>query len=171
MDESEATESVARGLMVGIQVNRSGHYVVTAGISLLVASVTLNVVLAHKVRSLQQLQSIRAAERLLKVGTAVPPIVGKGLDGQRRVISYQDTEQPTVLHIFTPPCSWCARNMDNLKTLLDKEGGQYRFIGLSLSEETLADYVAKNPLSIPVYSGLSPATLKTYKLGVLRKES
>ena len=55
--------------------------------------------------------------------------------------------------------------MDNFKTLLEKEGGHYRFIGLSLSEETLAEYVAKNELTIPVYCGLSQETIKTYKLG------
>jgi len=55
--------------------------------------------------------------------------------------------------------------MDSFKTLLDKERGQYRFIGLSLSEETLREYVVKNDLNLPVYSGLSPETLKAYKLG------
>src|SRR5712692_7588251 len=46
-----------------------------------------------------------------------------------------------------------------------QRGGRYRFIGVSLSQETLAEYVAKNDLKLPVYSGLSPETLKTYKLG------
>jgi len=55
--------------------------------------------------------------------------------------------------------------MDNLKTLLSKEAGEYRFIGVSLSEQSLAEYVAKNDLKLPVYSGLSPGTLMTYKLG------
>jgi len=55
--------------------------------------------------------------------------------------------------------------MDNFKRLLDTEGGHYRFIGLSLSEEAVAEYVAKNGMKLPVYSGLSPETLKTYKLG------
>jgi len=55
--------------------------------------------------------------------------------------------------------------MENLKTLVDKESAQYRFIGISLSEQGLAEYVSKNNLNFPVYSGLSPETLKTYKLG------
>jgi peroxiredoxin len=131
----------------------------------LMVSVTLNVLLAHKVRTLNNVQSARVVERLLKVGATVPPIAVQRLDGQQAVISYQSVNQPTVLYIFTPPCSWCARNMDNLKTLLNKERGQYRFIGLSLSQEALQEYVAKNDLKLPVYSGLSPETLKTYKLG------
>jgi peroxiredoxin len=131
----------------------------------LAVSVALNVVLAHRVRTLTYAPSARASEYQLKVGTTVPAITAKRLGKQEQTISFQNTNQPTVLYIFTPPCSWCARNMDNLKTLLDKERGQYRFVGLSLSEEALPEYVAKNDLNFPVYSALSPETVKTYKLG------
>jgi peroxiredoxin len=130
----------------------------------LVVSVTLNVVLAHRVRTITHAQSERIAERLLAVGTTVPAIVAKRLDGQEESISYGEVNLSTVLYIFTPPCTWCARNMDNLKTLLDKERGQYRFIGLSLSAESLPEYVAKNDLKLPVYSGLSNETKAAYKL-------
>ncbi len=131
----------------------------------LVASVVLNVLLAHKVRSLIFERSATIAEHQLQVGTAVPPITAKRLGGRQELISYQATNQPTVLYVFTPTCSWCSRNMDNLKTLLDKEGFHYRFICLSLSEQTLPEYVAKNDLKLPVYFALSPETLKNYKLG------
>jgi len=87
------------------------------------------------------------------------------LGGQQELISYQRTTEPTVLYVFTPPCVWCARNIDSFKTLTNKESVQYRFIGISLSEQGLAEYVAKNDLKLPVYSGLSPETVKTYKLG------
>jgi len=130
----------------------------------LVVSVALNVVLAHRVRTITHAQSERIAERLLTVGTSVPAIMAKRLDGQEETISYGGVNQSTVLYIFTPPCTWCARNMDNLKTLLDKERGQYRFIGLSLSADALPEYVAKNDLKLPVYSGLSNETKAAYKL-------
>jgi peroxiredoxin len=141
------------------------RHVLTAVLLVLVVSVTLNVVLASRVWSFAHFQSIRASERFLKIGARMSPITAKRLDGQQEVISYQATNEPTVLYIFTPPCSWCARNMDNFKTLLGKGSGQYRFIGLSLSAEGLAEYVAKNELKLPVYSGLSAESLKSYKLG------
>jgi peroxiredoxin len=137
----------------------------TAIAIVLVVSVALNVMLAHKIRSLKYGQSARITENQLKVGAAVPPIPVMRLDGQPETIRYQGTNQATVLYIFTPPCGWCARNMDNFKTLVDKERDQYRFIGLSLSEKTLQAYVAKNDMGLPVYSGLSPETLKAYELG------
>jgi len=102
---------------------------------------------------------------LLPVGSQVEPIKATRLGGHQEVISYQNTsQQPTVLYVFTPPCSWCARNLDNVKALVDKESDQYRFVGLSLSEEGLAQYTAKNDLHFPVYSGLSTEAKQAYKL-------
>jgi peroxiredoxin len=142
----------------------SGKALAAIAVALLV-SVTLNLLLAHRIRTLTYGRLARVSEYKLQVGTTVPPIVAERLDGHQETISYEGGNKPTVLYIFTPPCSWCARNMDNLKTLLEKENGPYRVIGLSLSQEGLAEYVAKNGLKLPVYSGLSPQTLKTYKLG------
>jgi hypothetical protein len=143
---------------------RPSRTVLAAVAVALAVSVTLNVLLAHRVRSLTYARSASMSAYQLKVGTAVPPIAVKRLGGQQEVISYQGVNQSTVLYVFTPPCSWCARNMDNFKTLLGKESGEYRFIALSLSEDTLAEYVAKNDLKLPVYSGLSMDTKAAYKL-------
>lgn len=137
----------------------------------LVVSVSLNVLLAHRVRSLTAARSATFAERLLKAGAAVPPIQAMRLGGQQEVISYGGTNQTTVLYIFTPPCIWCARNMDNLKTLLANKSGQYRFVGLSLSENGLAEYVTKNDLNLPVYSGLYNDTREAYKLSGTPQQS
>jgi hypothetical protein len=57
----------------------------------------------------------------------------------------------------------CAQH-GQLETLIDKESGQYHVIGLSLAQEGLPEYVTKNE-KLPVYSGVSPETLKAYKLG------
>jgi peroxiredoxin len=136
-----------------------------AGITVALAvSLMLNVLLAHRVRSLVHGQETQITDRLLKIGAIVPPISVKVLDGQQAVISYKGTSGPTVLYIFTPLCKWCARNMDNFKTLVDQAGTKYRFIGLSLSEEGLVQYVSKNELKIPVYSGVSIEAKQAYKL-------
>src|SRR5262245_4306176 len=95
-----------------LQVKVGRRFLAIAGMALLSASVALNVVLAHQLRSFHQSRSIKASERLLKINTIVPPIAAKRLDGQQALISYHSTRQPTVLYIFTPPCQWCARNMD-----------------------------------------------------------
>src|SRR6266446_608852 len=132
---------------------------------LAVASLSLNVLLAGRLRSLSQTVSARMTEHRLKAGASVPPINANRFGGPHELISYQNTNQATVLYVFTPPCSWCGRNLDNFKTLVEKEGRGYHFVGLSLSDQGLAEYVMKNNLKLPVYSGLSSETLKTYKLG------
>jgi hypothetical protein len=38
--------------------------------------------------------------------------------------------------VFTPQCSWCLRNLDNFKTLVESDKAQYGVIGLSLSEDS-----------------------------------
>jgi peroxiredoxin len=136
----------------------------TAITAALVVSIALNVLLAHRLKGLTNVQAARISEYQLKRGVTVPPITAKRLDGQQEVISHQGGTQPTVLYIFTPPCHSCARNLDNIKTLFDNEREKYRFVGLSMSPEGLEQYVAKNDLKLPVCSGLSTETLKAYKM-------
>jgi hypothetical protein len=130
----------------------------------LVVSVAINVLLAHKVRGMAYASSARMSEYQLKPGIRVPPITASLLGGEEETISFGSADRPTVLYFFAPTCTWCARNMGNLKMLVDQENGKYRFIGLSLSEEGLAEYVSKNELKLPVYFGLSTEARKAYKL-------
>ncbi len=118
-------------------------------VGMLSASVLINVGLAHR----------------LPPGTDVPSFRAVDLRGQPRTIVYNNESKPTVLYVLTPACSWCARNMDNFKALVDQENSQYRFIAVSLSRHGLAEYVAKNDLNLPVYTDLSAETQKAYKLG------
>lgn len=134
-------------------------------ISMLVISVTLNVLLARKVRQFTSVQSAALAERLLKVGTPVPPITAKRLGGGSETISYSASDRPTVLYVFTPQCIWCQRNLENLKTLIKEKRGEYRFIGLSLTENGAEGYVTENGLDIPVYTGISAEARTAYKMG------
>jgi len=120
MDAPDELSSYVYESNGGAQISRPGLTAAT-GMLLLLASVSLNVVLARKVQSFRHFQAAKRSEGLLTVGATVPAIVAKRLDGHQEAISYQDTKEPTVLYIFTPPCSWCARNMDNLKTLLAKK--------------------------------------------------
>jgi len=141
--------------------SRSARAMIAAALAL---SVTLNVLLARRLQILTSAKSLAVADRSLKVGATVPPINAKRLNGGQEVISYQNTAQPTVLYILRPGCVWCTRNMDNFRTLLSDEAGQYRFVGLSLTEDGLSEYLEKNKLSLTVYSGLSKQTKDAYKL-------
>jgi peroxiredoxin len=132
-------------------------------IAMLVASVTINIALAHRLRHFNQLSGTRS-DRALKTGSDVVPFEAVDLKGQTHIIAYDQASKPTVLYVFTPTCSWCLRNMENFKELVARTGTDYHFVGLSLSKEGLSEYVAAHELKVPIYTGLSKETQKSYKL-------
>lgn len=134
-------------------------------IALLICSVILNVFLARKTKSLRSaLMHVKTEDSLL-LGTSLPPIEAKGLDGRPAVIRYGPDELPTILYVFTPPCSWCLKNVQNIRTLAERTHGRYRVIGLSLSSDKLREYVTKSGFEFPIYSDLSPGAVMAYRLG------
>jgi peroxiredoxin len=132
---------------------------------LLVASVVLNLMLAKRVKSLNQTIALRKSEQLLQEGAMVPPIQAKTVDGGAAVIRFDSASVPTVLYVFTPPCGWCARNSAVVKALAEGLNGRYRVLGLSLSSDGLQKYVSDTALSFPVYTDVSLSTRSAYHLG------
>lgn len=132
--------------------------------AMLLASVAINIVLAHRLRQFNHLLGT-GADRAVKSGSALLPFDAVDLKGQIHTVAYNQASKPTVLYVFTPTCTWCLRNMDNFKELVARTGTDYRFVGLSLSKEGLSEYVASHELTIPIYTGLSNETKKSYKLG------
>ena len=134
-------------------------------IALLISSVVLNVFLARQTKSLRSALLLVKAEDSLVVGASLSPIEAKGLDGRSTVIRYGPDELPTILYVFTPPCSWCTKNIENIKALAESTKGRYRVIGLSLSSNNLQQYVTKSEFTFPVYSDLSPGAAIAYRMG------
>ena len=134
-------------------------------IALLACSVILNLFLARKTKSLRSALLHVKAEDSLLVGASLPPIAAKGLDGRPTIIRYGPDELPTILYVFTPPCGWCTKNIQNIKTLAERTKGKYQVIGLSLSSDNLHEYVTKSDLTFPVYSDFSPAVANKYRMG------
>jgi hypothetical protein len=112
---------------------------------MLITSVALNFGLAYKIRafvSMQNRQMTRLAEQRLKIGTAVPAISARRPDrvGGSVETSRSQDDHPIVLYVFAPQCGWCEKNLASLKTLIAERGQQYRFIGLSLTAEGVAQH-------------------------------
>jgi hypothetical protein len=131
---------------------------------LLTGSVALNVMLARKVDRLDR--AVSDAENLgLKIGTSVPALDAKELNGNGVRINYADTDRPTFIYVFTPQCGWCARNLENIKALTAGIHDRYRVIGLSLSSADLPEYLDRNQFIFPVYTEPSSESKANYKLG------
>lgn len=132
---------------------------------LLGTSLGLNLLLARRVRQLGATIDGQSSHEQLRVGTLVPPIIAKDLEGRSSTVAYVGSNQRTILYVFSPQCVWCARNAGNFEALLKARRGDDRFIGLSLSDVGLPEYVRNNKLTIPVLAGLSPGAIRAYKLG------
>jgi peroxiredoxin len=142
-----------------------GVFNVTIISTLLFASVVLNIFLARKISVLMTTVEAIKAEGRLKVGTKVPPILGRSVVGTEQTLDYSNVEVPTVLYVFTPQCSWCAKNIDNLRTLIADSGPGYRVVGISLTTQGLKEYLEKESLSLPVYADIADSTKAIYRLG------
>ena len=94
-----------------------------------------------------------------------PVIKAHTLDDKEVLISYNRESKNTVLYIFSPLCSWCARNWDNVKTLAKIAGKTNRFFGLALNATNLQEHIRTTQVSFPIYKELSPETISKLELG------
>lgn len=115
-------------------------------IAFLICSAIINIILANKVADLRDNLSYIRAEGQLKIGSQVPKIDAKDMNGIDYRIEYSKLNIPTILYVFKPECNWCSRNLQNIKTIASQTNGKYRLIGLSLSSGSLKDYISQNDL-------------------------
>lgn len=138
---------------------------------LLLCSASLNLLLARDVKNLKASVLYLKAEmrsqrqRELKIGDSLPRIEIKNLDGRSLVLDYPESGPATILYIFAPQCVWCTRNLPNVTSLADRTRSNYLFIGISLSKDTLREYVAQHNLNFPVYTDLTAEAISAYHLG------
>jgi hypothetical protein len=133
-------------------------------ILVLTGSLALNVRLGWKLNRLESSLDGSSHVSKLVLGATIPPLAAVDLEGRHTSIAYAGYP-PTVLYVFVPPCEWCARNQANIQALARARGKTYRFIGLSLSEEHLKEYVARSGVEFPVFSRLDPETISALGLG------
>lgn len=128
---------------------------------LLVASLSLNVYLGWKVKQ----GGVEPDTAKAVAGMKVDPITAVDLDGKPFTIAYNGINKPTVFYVITPSCIWCRRNQANVNRLADAKANDFRFVGLSLAESGLKEYVEEHHLKFPVYARLPAETVESLGLG------
>jgi hypothetical protein len=123
--------------------------------ALLIGSAGLNVMQARRIGILQSIVSQMKGEFQLAVGAHVPALQVRTLDGRLVEVGFDAVPTPTVVYYFSPTCGWCARNLNNIKSLSDAARG-FRFIGVSATDKGLNDYLKTTELVFPVY--INPST-------------
>lgn len=141
------------------------RFVTAIWVTLLACSVVLNLLLSQRVKQVTGLLTDIQSERKLQVGADVPTLEAKDLTGKSFSVLYSETDQQTILYVFTPQCCWCERNLQNIKKLASETHSKYKLIGLSLSNDGLRDYLEKNNLNFTVYTEPPFSVTSAYKLG------
>jgi len=119
---------------------------------LLAASLATNVYLVWVLRRGHGPRHLPSA--VLKVGQRLPVLSVQDLGGRTVTIDWAADKRPALVYIFRESCSWCARNVANIRALSEAPNLEYRVIGLSLSDEGLGAYVRTNGFSFPVYKNV-----------------
>ena len=132
---------------------------------LLLLSLSLNVYLGWQVKKAKTQSSVQQNTFKLSPGMKVESVAAVALDGKPVTISYQDSDKPTVFYVLSPSCVWCERNQANIDKLAELKGNDFRFIGLSLVEPGLKEYLEKHRLKFPTYTRLTSKAIDSLGLG------
>lgn len=110
----------------------------------LTGSMALNLALATKYRSV-------TAPHIagIKVGSDLKRIPTFEVSGAKYELRLNDGHW-SVLYVMAPSCIWCARNLQNIRTLAENRDPKYRFIGISNTATGLARYLVSTPLPFQV---------------------
>lgn len=132
---------------------------------LLIASLSLNVYLGWQVKQARTASSIQQNTFKLSPGMKVESVTAVAVDEKPVTISYKDSDKPTVLYVLSPSCVWCERNQANIDKLAELKGNDFRFIGLSLVEPGLKEYLEKHQFKFPTYTRLTSDAINSLGLG------
>lgn len=130
---------------------------------LLLGSLALNVYLGWNLERLKG--NLVEDSARLSPGTIIKPVTAVNMDGKPETISYAGESNPTVFYVFSPHCSWCERNTQNINTIANLRGKSYRIVGLSLADDDLTKFVEVQHFGFPVYRGLSQESIQMLGLG------
>jgi hypothetical protein len=118
----------------------------------------------------------------LTAGQKLPELSGKSV-GQGATRIQFGIAQPTLFYVFTPECSFCKKNLPNIRALATRLRTTHRIIGVSLTSTRLSAYLKENPLPFDyvLYDieetgktayklGATPHTIVVSKDGILQKD-
>lgn len=131
----------------------------------LLLSAGLNVALAVRVSQQRDALENGDSQSQALLGRRIEPFDARDSFDRAVRVDLQAEDRPTILYAFRSGCAWCERNHEAVLALHAQLADRYRFIGLSLGEESPATFLARFPLPFDVLSGVDKNFLETYELG------
>ena len=89
----------------------------------------------------------------------------KTLEGENTSLGWSTQKKGTVLYVFTPACHWCKSNLNNIKSLAATQSDGYRFVGLSLTDKNLKEYLDREHLPFPAFIATDRKAIIELRLG------
>lgn len=130
-------------------------------IASLVLSVALNVMFVRR-EAIRR----RPPTPLPGVGTLLPPLDVKTLDGTNVALGYAAGQKPRLIYAFSPKCSWCDRNLNNIEALSRSLEERYEVVAVAVKKDDLGDYLKRVRMDVPIFTDPSDATRRAYGFGV-----
>jgi peroxiredoxin len=124
----------------------------------LALSLSVNLLIAKKLLRAQESVTPRLA-----AGTEARSFAASSPTGDQVRISFP-ADVPTILYHFSPSCSWCERNWENISALATQTKGRYRVVGVSTTAVS-AEFVRDHAIPFEVASMVSVDVAQQYHLG------
>ncbi len=101
----------------------------------LILLLAISVVLVRQNHALREQLTPRDSH--IQVGQVVGPVEVANLDGEARVLAWDDAERDRLLLVFTTTCPACAQNQGVWQALHRQLGDRLEVIGVSLDDPDL----------------------------------
>jgi len=122
---------------------------------LLAVSAGVNVLQAQKIKSMRD-----SGKPPSSIDRVAAPVAGFSMAGLPLELAPRG-DVPTVLYYFSPTCSWCDRNWDNIGALVAAANGRYRVVAVSTTRG-LREYADTRGLNLDVIEGISENTRQAF---------
>jgi hypothetical protein len=146
----------------GMNMDKLARWTRSSGVSitvvaLLMLSVGVNVMQARRIKAMEEARTAVTSV----VGRPVVPLVGFSAEGVP-VVRPVAKDVPAVLYYFSPTCTWCNRNWDNIRALERGAQGRYRVV-LVTRARGVAQYLKERGLTMDLVEGINEATFQAYR--------
>jgi hypothetical protein len=139
---------------------------VVAGVLVLFSSMAANLALLRANNQLSARVGALSDQLTAPLGVSLPTLEGDDLTGKPIEIQSQNSGHPTVLFVFSPSCTVCAKNWSNWESLLTSQASLgWRPVFVNTGSHSTAQYQQSHRLDhYETIENISRNTALTYRL-------
>jgi hypothetical protein len=148
-----------------ITIKKSLAFLLLAFGILLIVS---NVLLARRIAQMRKIDDQLNASNKLEPGSAVPPLIGYDVAGNKLTYDYGTDPRDTVLLVFSPGCHACDENWPNWTRLikgLNSQSTRLVIANVASGLPVTSEYIARHEIGgVPLIAEVSPESMQAYRM-------